>query len=171
MKRSPVFKYFWGLNERALKETRSILFDPYHPQFKQRMMTLLSRCDKPKELFSIITEKDFIDTWPDVRAYWTKIDRESEFRDWWQTIYEQLLQKTGVEIRRPDSSSSAMFLKIGRVIKDARIRKGLSQKELAAIAGMKQPDISRIEEGAKNVTLKTLFFLCKVLDIKTIDLP
>lgn len=170
MRRSPVYKYFWGLNERALKETDSIFCAPSHPQFRQRMITLLSRCDKPKELFSIITEKGFIDTWPDVRAYWAKIDRESEFRDWWQTIYEQLLQKAGVQIRRPDSSFSAMFLKIGKVIKDARIRKGLSQKELAAIAGMKQPDISRIEEGAKNVTLKTLFFLCKVLDIKTIDL-
>ncbi|MFH0940358.1 MAG: helix-turn-helix transcriptional regulator [Candidatus Omnitrophota bacterium] len=63
-----------------------------------------------------------------------------------------------------------MFLKIGRVVKETRIRKGLSQKGLAAVAGMKQPDISRIEEGSKNVTLKTLFFLCKVLDIKTVDL-
>jgi DNA-binding Xre family transcriptional regulator len=171
MKRLPVFKYFWGFNEQALKETGPILSDPSHPQFKQRMMTLLSRCDKPKELFSIITEKGFIDTWPEVRAYWAKIDSESEFRDWWQTIYEQLLQKTGAKIRRPDGSYSDMFLKAGRVIKNARIQKGLSQKELAVIAGMKQPDISRIEEGSKNITLKTLFFLCKVLDIKTIDLP
>ncbi|OIO36220.1 MAG: hypothetical protein AUJ74_03115 [Candidatus Omnitrophica bacterium CG1_02_44_16] len=170
MKTSPVFKYFWGLNDKALKETKSILCDSSLPQFKQRMITLLSRCDKPKELFSIITEKAFINIWPEVRVYWAKMDKESEFRDWWQTIYEQLLQKAGVKTRQPGNFSSAMFPKIGKMIKDSRIRKGLSQKGLAAIAGMKQPDISRIEEGSKNVTLKTLFFLCSVLDIKTIDL-
>lgn len=170
MIRSSVFKYFWGLNEKALKETGAILCDPSHPQFRQRMMTLLSRCDNPKELFSIIAAEDFIRIWPVVRAYWVKSDRESEFRDWWQTIYEQLLQKVGVKVRQPNSPSYVMFSKIGKMIKDSRIQKGLSQKELAVIAGMKQPDISRIEEGAKNVTIKTMFFLCKVLDIKTIHL-
>jgi len=55
-------------------------------------------------------------------------------------------------------------------IRDARIQKGLSQKQLALRIGMKQPDISRIEEGKKNITLFTLTRLCKVLGIEEIDI-
>jgi transcriptional regulator with XRE-family HTH domain len=44
-------------------------------------------------------------------------------------------------------------------ISDARIQKGLSQKQLALRIGMKKPDISRIEEGKKNITLFTLIRL------------
>jgi DNA-binding Xre family transcriptional regulator len=35
---------------------------------------------------------------------------------------------------------------------------------------MKQPDISTIEKGGKNITLETLSRLCKVLEIKKIDI-
>ena len=52
-------KYFWDLNESALEETERILGNPNHPRFTARMVTLLSRCDKPRELFSLLTRKDF----------------------------------------------------------------------------------------------------------------
>ena len=51
-------------------------------------------------------------------------------------------------------------------IRDARIQRGLSQKQLALRIGMKQPDISKIEEGKKNITLFTLNRLCRVLGIE-----
>jgi len=35
---------------------------------------------------------------------------------------------------------------------------------------MKQPDISRIEEGKKNITLFTLIRLCKVPGIRKINI-
>ena len=60
--------------------------------------------------------------------------------------------------------------KFGRVIKEARIGKGLSQKQMPLAARMKQSDISRIEEGKKNITLFTMIRLCKILGIKKIDL-
>jgi hypothetical protein len=44
-------KYFWNLNEKALKETEKILKNPNHQQFVSQVITLLSRCDKPKEVF------------------------------------------------------------------------------------------------------------------------
>lgn len=170
MRNATFYKYFWGFNERALKETGVILKTPAHPRFNERLITFLSRCDKPKELFSVIQEKNFVSIWPAVRAYWVKIDRESEFRDWWQTIYEQLLQKSISKQKRPQGDPSKVYSGIGRVIKEARIRKGLSQKELALMAAMSQPDISKIEEGKKNITLETLSSLCRVLGIKRIDL-
>ena len=60
------------------------------------------------------------------------------------------------------------FRKFGELIKEARIQKGLSQKQLAHRIGMKQPDVSMIEEGRKNITLYTVMRFCSVLGIKKI---
>lgn len=49
------------------------------------------------------------------------------------------------------------------------LEKGLNQHQVALSVGMRQPDISKIEEGKINITLNTLMRLCKVLGIKQID--
>ena len=165
-----ISKYFWDLNKRAVIQTEKILKDPGHPKFAQRMVTFLSRCDQPKQLFSLISKKEFIGIWPKIKSYWIKIARESDFRDWWQTIYEQLLEEYGIKQRIHKGKPFALSLKIGRLIREARVSKGLSQNELAVLIKMKQPDISMIEDGEKNITLETLARLCKALDIKRIDL-
>jgi|GEM_PF-406936 len=163
-------KYFWDLNESALKETSGILKNPVHPRFAARMVTLLSRCDRPKELFSLISREEFVEAWPKVRAYWIKIARHSDFRDWWESIYESLIEKQRGRSRKVKGTYPIVFQSIGRIVKEMRVKKGLSQKQLAQYVGMKQPDISSIEEGKKNITLYTLFRLCKVLGIKRIEL-
>jgi DNA-binding Xre family transcriptional regulator len=163
-------KYFWDMKEKALKETKEILKDPDHHRFAERAVTLLSRCDKPEELFSVIPMTKFVEIWPKIRTYWIKRIRRSDFRDWWETIYEQILEKHQRRQRKAKGEPPAAFRTIGTEIRDARIRKGLSQKQLALRIGMKQPDISRIEEGKKNITLFTLTRLCKVLGIKKIDM-
>lgn len=165
-----IAKYFWNLNDKALKEARHILKRPQHPKFSERMVTLLSRCDAPKELFSLLSKEEFIKAWPNIRSYWVKLSRESDFRDWWETIYEQLLEGRNIKNKGPEGGPAASFARIGRLVKESRVRMGLSQKELALGAGMKQPDISKIEEGKKNVTLDTLLRLCKILKIKKIDI-
>jgi DNA-binding Xre family transcriptional regulator len=165
-----VSKYFWDLNEKALRETKRILKNPDHPKFVIRMVTLLSRCDQPKELFSLISKKLFMEKWPKIRSYWVKITKESDFRDWWQTIYEQILDGFGRKSKKPKGKPSTLFLRVGKLIKEARVKNGLSQKELAVRTGMKQPDISKIEEGKKNITLTTLARIYTILDIKKIDL-
>lgn len=164
-----ISKYFWGLNEGALKEAGQILRNPQHPKFPARLVTLLSRCDQPKELFSLISKRAFIGVWPRVKSYWSKIERKSDFRAWWEAIYEQLLQKYNLKQKRPAGSSPALFVKIGRMFREARIEKGLSQHELASRIGMKQPDISMIEKGRKNITLETLARLCKILGVQKIE--
>ena len=165
-----IAKYFWNLNEKALKETVKILKNPVHPKFAERMVTLLSRCDKPKELFTLVPVKEFTENWPKIRSYWKKTDKVSDFRDWWETIYEQILEKYGQRAGKPKGKPSKVLAKFGQLIKNARVQKGFSQKELAVRAGMKQPDISRIEEGRKNITIATLIRICSILDIKTIEL-
>lgn len=166
-----IAKYFWDLNEKALKETKMIFRTQHtHPKFMVRLVTLLSRCDRPKELLSILSEKEFIEIWPKVRVYWRKIQPESDFRDWWETVYEQILQKYKAGKKMSKGDFSSLFFKIGKIMKDARIEKGLSQNDLALKVGMKQPDISKIEEGKKNITIETLAYLCKTLGIKSIKL-
>lgn len=165
-----IAKYFWDLNADALRETRRILKDPRHPEFARRMVTLLSRCDQPSELFSIITKEAFMDLWPKIRTYWVKRSRRSDSRDWWETLTEQLSETIQSKEIRAKGEAPAFLRRLGGVIREERIAKDLSQKQLALRIGMKQPDISRIEEGRKNVTLFTLMRLCKVLGIKRVDL-
>ncbi|MBW2552854.1 MAG: helix-turn-helix transcriptional regulator [Deltaproteobacteria bacterium] len=165
-----IAKYFWDLKEENLKETERILKNPKHSQFTKRMVTILSRCDKPKELFSIISRKKFVETWPKIRIYWMKHTRWSEFRDWWETIYEQIIEQHQKRSKKIAGEAPASFREIGRVIKETRIEKGHSQKQLAHAVNMKQPDVSKVEEGKKNVTLFTLIRLCKTLGIKRIDI-
>jgi ribosome-binding protein aMBF1 (putative translation factor) len=102
------------------------------------------------ELFSIIPRKKFVEIWPKIRTYRIKRIRRSDFRDWWETIYEQISEKYQHRPGRTKGGTPVTFRTIGMEIKDARIQKGLSQKQLAIQIGMKQPDISRIEEGKKN---------------------
>jgi len=163
-----ISKYFWDINENALKETAKIIKNPKHPQFPVKMVIFLSRCDKPKELFSLVTKATFIDAWPKIRTQWMKRARQSDFRDWWETIYEQLVDAHELAHKKPASITPVFFRNFGTLIKEARVRKGLSQKQLAHRIGMKQPDVSMIEEGKKNITLYTVMRFCNVLGIKKI---
>jgi DNA-binding Xre family transcriptional regulator len=163
-------KYFWDLNESALEDTERILGNPNHPRFTARMVTLLARCDKPRELFSLLPRKDFMEAWPKIRSYWLKQTRRSDFRDWWETIYEQIVEQHHHIEKKAKGETPTSFRTIGRIIKEKRIEKGLSQKQLALAVSMKQPDVSNVEEGKKNITLFTLIRLCKALDIKHIEL-
>ena len=65
---------------------------------------------------------------------------------------------------------SAVFQKLGRVVKEKRVERGLSQKQLAQRTQLSQPVVSQIEEGKKNITLFTLVRLCKVLGIPSLDI-
>ncbi|PIQ91272.1 MAG: hypothetical protein COV71_00055 [Candidatus Omnitrophica bacterium CG11_big_fil_rev_8_21_14_0_20_41_12] len=164
-----ISKYFWDLNKRALEETASILNDPGHSRFPARMVTFLSRCDKPAEVFSVLNKPKFIESWPKVKQYWNKFEKQSDFRDWWQTIYEGLVGDSK-KITYSKDSYSESFKKIGDEIRGNRIAKQMSQSELALKVGMKQPNISKIEEGKMNITLSTLMRICKALEISNLAL-
>lgn len=53
---------------------------------------------------------------------------------------------------------------VGQAISEARLEKGLSQRELSKQTGIMQADISKIEQGKGNPTLSTLQKLSKSLD-------
>jgi ribosome-binding protein aMBF1 (putative translation factor) len=99
-----------------------------------------------------------------------KLERRSELRSWWDAIYAQINGECGDRQEAVKTDPSALFKDIGKLIRGARVQKNLSQNGLALRTGMKQPDISKIEEGKKNITLGTLAVLCRALGIKEIKL-
>ena len=162
-------KYFWELNPQAIKETEQILKNPRNPRFVEKMYRILSRCDNPQEVFTLIDKKKFIENWHRIRRYWIKKGGAEDFRYWWEAIYEEILNQKR-KIKKTKVPYSKFFRKIGRILRNKRIEKGITQKDLAFKVGLRQPDISNIEQGKTNITLETLIKLCKALDIKSLSL-
>lgn len=160
-----ISKYFWHLNSKELKATEKILNNPDDPKFVLRMAELLSRCDEPRIVFSLIGKKQFIESWPKIRKFWHKKENGSDFMTWWETVYEKLLNK-----RKPTVEPLKELQKIGKIVRDRRIEKEMNQIDLAQRTGLKQSDLSAIERGRRNLTLETLVKICKVLEIKQIPL-
>lgn len=56
-------------------------------------------------------------------------------------------------------------------LREARLRKGLSQRELSARAGVPQSHISKIESGAVDLRVSSLIALARVLDLEILAVP
>lgn len=63
-----------------------------------------------------------------------------------------------------------LFILIGDKIKELRIRKGITQQDLAAKCNFEKSNMSRIESGRTNLTVKTLFSISIALGVKLRDL-
>ena len=57
----------------------------------------------------------------------------------------------------------------GQYIKTARIRKGISQSDVAENLGVSQPYYSRIESGKREVDLAFAFKICAVIGVDIRD--
>lgn len=68
----------------------------------------------------------------------------------------------GADARRASEVFSTAYA-VGVALYDARISRGLTQRQLAATTGIDQADISRIERGAITPTLPTLLRLVEAL--------
>ncbi|MGI2176504.1 helix-turn-helix domain-containing protein [Shewanella basaltis] len=56
-------------------------------------------------------------------------------------------------------------------LRDARIRKGFSQRELSARSGVPQSHISKIESGDVDLRMSSLIALARVLDLELFVAP
>ena len=68
-----------------------------------------------------------------------------------------------------DEDSEALKI-IGAKIKNKRQEKGFTQASFASFCGLDYRNLQRIEYGKANPSLKTLFIIATVLDIKYVDL-
>lgn len=76
-----------------------------------------------------------------------------------------------MSLRSDRSMEAEAYLKrIGTNIKVIRESKGISQVDLAYICNFEKPNMSRIESGNTNPTIKTLIKIAKALDVHVLDL-
>lgn len=59
---------------------------------------------------------------------------------------------------------------LGRNVRAARLRKGLSQEQLAFEAQMKRSYVSDLERGARNPSIKAIARLAEALEIPAAEL-
>ena len=65
-------------------------------------------------------------------------------------------------------NESQLYIAVGKKIKECRERIGISQQELADRCDFEKSNVSRIEAGRTNPTLKSLLLISKALDIPLI---
>lgn len=56
---------------------------------------------------------------------------------------------------------------IADILRAARKKRGLTQKQAAALAGLTQPQLSMIENGIRSVSAKTALELCRIYEMET----
>ncbi len=74
----------------------------------------------------------------------------------WSDIKDEVYGKKGT-LRRDQLDREFKSLRIGLMLREAREQKKLTQDQLGSIIDKKRSYISRIENDASNITLKTLF--------------
>jgi transcriptional regulator with XRE-family HTH domain len=58
-----------------------------------------------------------------------------------------------------------LVVKVGERIRDIRMKKKMTQNELAIQCEFEKASMSRLESGHSNPTIRTLHKVCKALDI------
>lgn len=59
-----------------------------------------------------------------------------------------------------------ILIKFGKRVRQERLKRGLSQEELASKAGVHRTYIGMIERGEKNITLRNIERIAEALDLE-----
>jgi transcriptional regulator with XRE-family HTH domain len=65
---------------------------------------------------------------------------------------------------------SQILIKFGKRVREERVKKGLSQEDLANLAGVHRTYIGMIERAEKNITLENIEKVATALDLKPDEL-
>src|SRR3989338_3700011 len=144
---------FWD-RKTTKQEAIAILKNDSDPRFVEYASLVLSRVGKPKEVFAAYLNKmAFLKNWRKIKRRMRKDNWNDTRIIFWDEVYivlsEDIDKRDIKEKRMPVSEEAKM---IGEVIKDARQKKRLSQKELAGTAGMSQQLVSFLENGYLNIS-------------------
>ncbi|MFA5256153.1 MAG: helix-turn-helix transcriptional regulator [Candidatus Omnitrophota bacterium] len=154
---------FWD-RKTTKKEAQEILKDDSGPRFAEFASLVLSRVGRPKEVFDMYMDKmTFLKNWRRIKRRMRKDSWNDTRIIFWDEVYDVLSK--GVDkgqLKEKRSAVSEEARNVGEIIKAARRKKQLNQKDLAQAAGMSQQLVSFLENGYFNVSLSTLK---KVLDV------
>ncbi len=64
----------------------------------------------------------------------------------------------------------ALQIKVGKRIQEIRIEKEMSQQDLAAKCNFEKSNMSRLESGGGNATLKTIQIVANALGVPAVEL-
>jgi len=81
------------------------------------------------------------------------------------TLKEELLGKRGTPKREKFEYELRMDI-LGTMIKEARLRKHLSQEQLGALIGVQKAQVSKIENHTKNNSIDSIIRVLNALDMK-----
>jgi ribosome-binding protein aMBF1 (putative translation factor) len=84
------------------------------------------------------------------------MNKENSAIKTWSTIKDEVYGRKGTE-RRDGLEREIEAIRIGLMIREARLAKQMTQQELAEMVSKKRSYISRIEKDGSNMNLKTLY--------------
>ena len=158
---------FWD-RKTTKQEALNILKNAADPRFAEYASLVLSRVGKPKDVFGTYLSKiSFLKNWRKIKRRMRKDSWNDKRIIFWDEVYDVLSQ--GIDRKQFKEKRSAVSEEarnIGAIIKGARQKKQLSQKELAQASGMSQQLVSFLENGYFNVSLSTIK---KVLDVLELE--
>lgn len=159
---------FWD-RRTTKEEALDVLKNDSDPKFVEYASLVLSRVGRPKEVFeTYLSKMSFLKNWRKIKRRMRKDDWNDKRIIFWDEVYSvfsQDVDKRELKEKREPVSEQARI--IGGIIRDAREKKRLSQKELAQSADMSQQFVSFLENGYLNISLSTLK---KVMDVLGLEL-
>ena len=138
-----------------IHHVQKVLKDKNHPEFYIFAEKLFARVKDMEQAFEYVDKEMFYRTWPIIKKRVIKDTWAKPAVDFWQKVYASAIAE------KPRFN-------LANTIKTIRLRKGLTQKQLAVRLGVIQQHISRIESGQENVTFDTLYNIAKALNTRLV---
>ncbi len=146
--------WLWDMQVKE-GHVQKILKNPYDPEFYIFAEKLFARVKDPQLAFEYVDKKTFTRTWLSIKKRILKDAWAKPAVDFWQNVYAS------------EMAHHQQF-NLARAIKTTRLKKNLTQNELADRLGVIQQHISRIESGQENVTFHTLQRLAQAFNTRLI---
>jgi len=74
-------------------------------------------------------------------------------------------------MKKESTISTRSGEQLGAALKRLRAKSGTTQKELGKKAGLRQGTISKVESGAKNTEIATIYAICAALGLELVVQP